>query len=53
LRQVEKKPVFKAETTEKKEGYEIQRGRVSENIRVVFYRDENGGTLRAFVMSWQ
>jgi hypothetical protein len=53
LRQVEKKPVFKAETTEKKEGYEIQRGRVSNNIRVVYYRDENGGTLRAFVMSWQ
>lgn len=53
LRQVTKNPVFKAESSEKKDGYEIQRGRIAENIKVVYYRDENGGKLRAFVLSWQ
>ncbi|MEI6206480.1 MAG: hypothetical protein WCP20_06840 [Desulfuromonadales bacterium] len=53
LRQFVKKPVFTPETSEKKEGYEIQRGRVSDNLKVVYYRDEQGGKLRAFVMSWQ
>jgi hypothetical protein len=53
LRQVAKKPVLAVETSEKKEGYEIQKGRVSENISVVYYRDEQGGRLRAFVMTWQ
>jgi hypothetical protein len=53
LRQVSKKPVFTMETSEKKEGYEIQRGRVTESLRVVYYRDEEGGKLRAFVMTWQ
>ncbi len=53
LRQVTKKPVLNIETAEKKEGYEIQRGRITENIKVVYYRDEHGGKLRAFVMTWQ
>lgn len=53
LRQVAKKPVLKPETSEKKEGYEIQRGQVSDNLKVVYYRDENGGKLRAFVLTWQ
>ena len=53
LRQVAKDPVFTAETSEKKEGYEIQRGRISETCKVVYYRDQQGGKLRAFVMSWQ
>jgi len=53
LRQVAKNPVFTVETSEKKEGYEIQRGRISGNIKVVFYRDEQGGKLRAFVIGWQ
>ncbi|MDD2733433.1 MAG: hypothetical protein PHF56_05795 [Desulfuromonadaceae bacterium] len=53
LRQVTKTPNFKAETAEKKEGYEIQRGSIADNIKVVFYRDENGGRLRAFVLTWQ
>jgi hypothetical protein len=53
LRQVTKNPNLKAETSEKKEGYEIQRGRIADNIKVVYYRDENGGKLRAFVMTWQ
>ncbi len=52
-RQVAKNPDFKIDTTEKKDGYEIQRGRITENIKVVYYRDEHGGKLRAFVMTWQ
>jgi CheY-like chemotaxis protein len=53
LRQVTKNPVLSTELSEKKEGYEIQRGRIADNIKVVFYRDENGGKLRAFVITWQ
>jgi hypothetical protein len=53
LRQVTKNPILKTETSEKKEGYEIQRGKVADNIKVVYYRDENGGKLRAFVLTWQ
>ena len=53
LRQVVKKPVFTVESTEKKDGYEIQRGHVADNLRVVYYRDAKGGKLRAFAISWQ
>lgn len=53
LRQVTKVPRTTIETSEKKEGYEIKRGHISENIKVVFYRDEAGGKLRAFVLTWQ
>lgn len=53
LRQVTKKPTLRIDSTEKKEGYEIQRGRIAENIKVVYYRDESGGKLRAFVLAWQ
>lgn len=53
LHQVTKKPLLNIDSTEKKEGYEIQRGRISENIKVVYYRDEGGGKLRAFVLTWQ
>ncbi|QEM66951.1 hypothetical protein FO488_01430 [Geobacter sp. FeAm09] len=53
LRQVVKKPAFVLEATEKKDGYEIQRGRIADNLKVVYYRDEQGGRLRAFVMTWQ
>ena len=53
LKQVTKNPNLSTESSEKKEGYEIQRGRIAENIKVVYYRDENGGKLRAFVMTWQ
>jgi hypothetical protein len=53
LRQVSKNPVFVVESSEKKEGYEIQRGRVSENLKVMYYRDDQGGKLRAFVLTWQ
>lgn len=53
LRQVTKKPVLSTESSEKKDGYEIQRGSIAENIKVVYYRDESGGKLRAFVLTWQ
>ncbi|MGD0586512.1 MAG: hypothetical protein ABSA86_12185 [Oryzomonas sp.] len=53
LRQVTKKPAFILESSEKKDGYEIQRGRIADNLKMVFYRDEQGGRLRAFVMTWQ
>lgn len=53
LRQVAKNPSFAIDTFEKKEGYLIQRGHIAENIKVVYYRDEDGGKLRAFVMTWQ
>lgn len=53
LRQVAKNPVFSAETSEKKEGYRIERGHVGNNIKVVYYRDEQGGKLRGFVLTWQ
>lgn len=53
LRQVTKKPVISIQLSEKKDGYEIQRGSVTDNIKAVYYRDENGGKLRAFVLTWQ
>lgn len=52
LRQVSKTPAFTPESTEKKEGFEIQRGHTADNIRIVYYRDETGGKLRAFVVTW-
>ena len=53
LRQVSKNPAFVMESTEKKEGYEIQRGHLAENLKVMYYRDVQGGKLRAFVLTWQ
>lgn len=53
LRQISKKPAFIMESSEKKDGYEIQRGQVAENLKVVYYRDEKGGRLRAFVTTWK
>ncbi len=52
LRQVSKNPAVVMETTEKKEGYEIQRGQTVDNLKVMFYRDDQGGKLRAFVLTW-
>jgi len=45
-------PVYSVLTSEKKDGYEIQRGSIAANIKVVYYRDEKGGKLRAFVLTW-
>ncbi|MDA8430294.1 MAG: hypothetical protein M0T70_13655 [Geobacteraceae bacterium] len=53
LRQVCKNPVFVKESSEKKEGYEILRGHVADNLKVMYYRDDQGGKLRAFVLTWQ
>ncbi|MFA7059787.1 MAG: hypothetical protein WC156_03090 [Pedobacter sp.] len=53
LRQLSKKPVFIMNSSEKKDGYEIQRGQVAENLSIVYYRDEKGGKLRAFVATWK
>lgn len=53
LGEVTKNPVLAIDSTEKKEGYEIRRGRIAENIKVVYYRDASGGKLRAFVLVWQ
>jgi hypothetical protein len=53
LRQVTKNTVLITESSEKKDDYEIQRGRIADNIKVVYYRDESGGKLRAFVLTWQ
>jgi hypothetical protein len=53
LRQVSKNPAFVMESSEKKEGFEIQRGKVTENLKVMYYRDESGGKLRAYVLTWQ
>jgi len=52
LRQVSKNPAVAMETTEKKEGYEIQKGQTADNLKVMFYRDDQGGKLRAFVLTW-
>jgi flagellar FliL protein len=52
IRQVSKKPAFVMELSEKKEGFEIQRGQTGDNLKVMFYRDDQGGKLRAFVMTW-
>jgi hypothetical protein len=53
LTQVSNKSAFTKDTSEKKDGYEIQRGRIAENLSVVMYRDEQGGRLRAFVLTWK
>jgi hypothetical protein len=53
IRQVAKNPVLTIDSSEKKEGYEIQHGHISENTKVVYYRDETGGILRAFVLTWK
>ena len=53
LRQISKKPVFIMNSSEKKDGYEIQRGQVAENLSIVYYRDEKGGKLRAFTVTWK
>lgn len=44
---------FVLASTEKKGGYEIQRGQLAANLNAVFYRDAQGGGLRAFVITWQ
>lgn len=52
LRQVSQNPVLVVESSDKKEGYVIQRGQVAQNLKAVYYRDEKGGRLRALVLTW-
>jgi hypothetical protein len=44
---------FVQDSSEKRDGYQIQRGRLAANLNAVFYRDAQGGGLRAFVVTWQ
>lgn len=53
LGQVTKSPDYSIDSSEKKEGYEIQRGRIAENIKAVYYRYETSGKLQAFTLTWQ
>jgi len=53
LQQLAKNPSYVVAASEKKDGYEIQRGQVTDNLKVVYYRDAEGGRLRAFVLTWQ
>lgn len=53
LKQVVEKPLFTLETSEKKDGYQIQRGYLAPNLKVIYYRDADGKKLRAFVLNWQ
>lgn len=52
VRQSAKNPLVSITSSEKKDGYEVQRGRLADNISVVYYRDEVGGRLRAMVLTW-
>lgn len=44
---------FVPASSEKRDGYEIQRGQLAANLNAVFYRNAKGGMLRAFVVTWQ
>ena len=47
-------PAFVMESSEKKDGYEIQRGSFATNLKAVYYRDNaGGGKLNAIVFTWQ
>jgi len=50
--QLAKNPSFSVYTSERKEGYKIQRGRMADNVKVVYYREEKSGLLRAFALTW-
>lgn len=53
LGQLARTPSLTPSSSEKKEGYEIQRGQIAANLGAVYYRDVQGGKLRAFVVTWQ
>lgn len=53
LKQLTQAPVFAVSSSEKKGGYTVQRGQVAGNLNAVYYRDADGGKLRAFVVTWQ
>ena len=51
--QLAKNPSFSVYTSEKKDGYKIQRGRMADNVKAVYYREGKSGLLRAFTLTWQ
>lgn len=51
-RQLGKNALFTLDSSESKEGYRIERGHIADNLKVVYYRDEKGRRLRAFVLTW-
>jgi DNA-binding response OmpR family regulator len=53
LKQIVKSPKFTVELTEKKDGYEIRRGRLTEDLTMVQYVDTESSKLRAFVVTWK
>jgi hypothetical protein len=52
LRNLARNPDYSIKSAAKKDGYEIQRGQIADNISAVYYRDADGGRLRAFVLTW-
>jgi len=52
-RQLSKNALFTLDSSESKEGYMIERGHIADNLKVVYYRDEKGKRLRAFVLTWK
>ncbi len=53
LTQLVKNPHFVLTASELKEGYRIERGSLANNLKAVFYRDEQGGKLQALVLTWE
>lgn len=53
LKQIVKAPKFSVELVEKKDGYEIRRGRLTEDLTMVQYVDAENSKLRAFVVTWR
>ncbi len=53
LKQIVKSPKFTVELTEKKDGYEIRRGRLTEDLTMVQYVDTESSKMRAFVVTWK
>lgn len=46
-------PVLIGLTSENKDGYKIKRAHIADNLKVVYYHEEQGGKLRALVLTWQ
>lgn len=51
-RQLTSNPTFVRISSEKTEGYTIERGKLSDTIKAVYYRDGNGKNLKAVVLTW-
>lgn len=52
LRQLTGNTGFVIESSEHTDGYRIERGRLSDSIKIVYYRDEQKKTVRAVVLTW-